>query len=158
MKLIVLDLNGVLCHSVTSRASPRPYLLSLFECMQKLHDEGKASFAIWTSKMQHTALPIIKRLLELTGMQSLMPKLLFCWYGPECTMLKDYTRLKDLERIWTLFPQFTQESTYLIDDTAAKIGKYIDNLIPIMTYEGPTEMPDDRALLELCDRITELVL
>lgn len=157
MILIVLDLNGVLCHSVTSRASPRPYLLSVFQCMQKLHDEGKARFAIWTSKMQHNALPIIERLLETAGMQSLMPKLLFCWYAPECTIMHDYTRTKNLERIWNLFPEYTAQNTYLVDDTPSKIGKYLNNLVSIPTYDGPQKMPYDCALLNLCDELEKLV-
>lgn len=157
MKLFVIDLNGVLCYSVKSRASPRPFLIAFLQCIERLHDAGVARFAIWTSKTEINAQPIIKRLLVMTETQSLMEKLLFCWYASECTMLKDYTALKDLERIWSLFPEYTQKNTYLIDDSAAKIGKYINNLISITTYSGPQKMPDDRALLTLCDRVEALI-
>ena len=154
MILFLLDLNGILCKSSGAKASPRPHLTTFLRHIEKRQAEGKAQFAIWTSKMEHNALPIIETLFNKADAQSFRTKLLFCWYKSHCTPIytdeDPYAVVKDLEHVWHFYPQFDETNTYLVDDTPSKIGKYTPNLIHVPAFEGPRKAPNDCALLDLC--------
>ena len=145
--LIILDINYVLgkCQSA-NRFSPRPGVDRFLEKLTYLVTQGRIDLAFWTSKPQETAEPILRQLVSPT----LLTKTCFIWYRDACTPTvidgNPFHTIKDLEKVWRTFPQYTKKNTYLVDDTPSKCPEYPENLIVAPPYLGPRKAPYDVGL------------
>jgi NLI interacting factor-like phosphatase len=161
--LMVLDLNGILCHrvrrqhqadpTIPSRAEyrsqlgpdiaqtpiiPRPNLSSFLEFLDQ-----HFCLAIWTSAKQKTA----RKLVELLIPQSIKNRLLFVWSQGQCQVdtvqdSKDGVTVteklyrKDLGLVWLKFPLWNRYNTLLMDDSPDKCVQWKENALHPQPLHG----------------------
>lgn len=120
--------------------------------------------AVWTSAMPKNAVPMVLRtfcgLLDVEHLKGLDPKirneiqkhraaveqiscgphmLRFLWTQDECQVINRISGgrpefKKHLDKIWKLYPQYTEKSTIMIDDSADKLSHYTENLLRISEF------------------------
>jgi hypothetical protein len=149
--LLILDINGVLCHRVRRRPNqdplimsryrsplgpnisqtpiiPRPDLLHFLEYLDQ-----HFCLAIWTSAKAKTA----KKLVDLLIPKLIKDRLLFVWSQGHCLVdespstpkSKETSCVKDLELVWQKFPLWNRYNTILIDDTPEKCTRWKENAL-----------------------------
>ena len=145
--LLVLDLNGVLCHrsrkdrepeGVKLRPSighvagtpiiPRTDIARLLQLLEQYF-----CLAIWTSAKRKTA----RGLLELLVPPSIQERFLFVWTQSECNAVgneksdhdHEVVFEKHLPKIWKAFPLWNANNTLLIDDSPDKCPYALANAI-----------------------------
>ena len=145
--LLVLDINGILCHRIrASRPRPRDvpsrpsttkiagtpiiprtdldqfwHLLSQHFCL-----------AIWTSAKAKTATALLKELVP----PQVRDRLLFVWAQQHCIVRKQDASSdeeevfeKDLERVWEEYPLWNRTNTLLMDDSPEKCEAWATNAV-----------------------------
>jgi NLI interacting factor-like phosphatase len=149
--LLILDLNGILCHRIRRRPNqdppiiseyrsqlgpkvahtpiiPRPDLLHFLEYLDR-----HFCLAIWTSAKPKTA----KKLVDLLIPKSIKDRLLFVWSQGHCfvdetpsdTESKETIFIKDLDLVWQKFPIWNQRNTILMDDSPEKCVRWKGNAL-----------------------------
>jgi hypothetical protein len=149
--LLILDLNGILCHRVRKeRADLYPHLpyrtavdrIANTPVIPRPHiDEFLTTLsehfclAIWTSAKPKTAKSLLKALVP----ESISTHLLFAWSQKHCDRLEklevDTTRndtvfLKSLAKVWRTFPLWNPSNTLLIDDSPDKCPELKNTIHP----------------------------
>jgi len=135
--LLILDLNGILCHRIrherhcptTHRPSvahvantpiiPRVDLQTLLAFL-----DCNFCLAVWTSAKAKTA----KQLVSLLIPEHVQERLLFVWAQSKCHTIytggEDKKPLfqKPLSLVWNEYPLWNSENTFLMDDSPKKCG------------------------------------
>lgn len=133
--LIVLDLNGIMCHRVRfdhestlsiddyrdirgrvaqTPVVPRPDLEKFLRYLDR-----HFCLAVWTSAKTKTA----KKLVNILFPEDLKSRLLFCWAQGRCRGHKTETGItfeKDLAKVWKAYPLWDSKNTLLVDDSPNK--------------------------------------
>jgi NLI interacting factor-like phosphatase len=138
--LLVLDLNGVLCHRLRNnkepstnlsngfrRAScfiantpviPRPNLIDFLTFLDE-----HFCLAVWTSAKTKTAKQLVQQLFP----PQIARRLLFVWAQNRCTTTTlagefndDPLFVKQLDSVWKEYPLWNQHNTLLLDDSPDK--------------------------------------
>ena len=138
--LLILDLNGILCHrsrlrkeplGVTLRPAvgpviahtpliPRPHWISWLTWLDRYF-----CLAVWTSAKAMTAHQLLKALVPAR----LRQRLLFVWTQNDCTPRQnedpkdDYDHIvyeKHLSKVWQCYPLWNSHNTLLMDDSPHK--------------------------------------
>lgn len=134
--LLVLDLNGILCHRIRRHNivpgtkfrdsaghvanTPIVERTDLKAFLKKLDEHF--TLAVWTSATIQTA----KRLIKLLVPPQISKRFLFVWAQNRCQKLNpdaaasDVVYVKSLEKVWQLFPIWDASNTLLIDDSPEK--------------------------------------
>ena len=147
--LLVLDLNGILCHRIRPQPPtgahpalyrpvldhvantpiiPRPDLASFLEFLDQ-----HFCLALWTSAKRKTATALVRALVT----PQIAQRLLFVWgqdrcrrdkkagvHGPPITVFE-----KDLALVWKEYPLWNAENTLLMDDSPDKCLSWQDNAV-----------------------------
>jgi len=133
--LLVLDLNGVLCHRIrktredmyphlvyrpspvcvaSTRIVPRTNLVHFLTFL-----DTHFTLAVWTSAKGKTA----KQLVSLLIPDKISKKLLFIWAQNQCNIVPagvESIFVKNLEKAWSSFPLWNASNTLLMDDSPDK--------------------------------------
>lgn len=164
--LLVLDINGVLCHRIRDTSLPpkayrkalpktiattkvvlRPNL-RLF--LNKLFENF--CVAIWTSAKMKTAKELVQNLIP----KQHRSKLLFVWHQADCIAKKstnpdsgkeETVFHKDLQKVWQCFPLWNPLNTILIDDSPQKstCGSQMNMVNPLsLNGRVSDQLADDR--------------
>jgi hypothetical protein len=156
--LLILDLNGVLCHrsrkhkeptGVRLRPSagnvagtaiiPRNDILEFLNILDQYF-----CLAIWTSAKRKTA----RGLLDMLVPPSIQHRFLFVWTQGDCHAVptdNDVIFEKLLDKAWKAFPLWNADNTLLIDDSPEKCPYAIANAIhppPIHGQRSPPKVID----------------
>jgi hypothetical protein len=145
--LLIFDLNGIFLDRERDDVQKKPdFTVGRFKCYKRpgikrflkwVHHHFDV--AVWSSTMPHNTIPIVQ---NIWGKK--MKDLKFVFSQNQCThggMMGDKPALlKDLERVWTIFPWYNESNTLLIDDSPYKV---INN--PLYTSIHP-ESSDHTAL------------
>jgi NLI interacting factor-like phosphatase len=153
--LLVLDLNGVLCHRIrrsdngSSSTRPmtayRPSVATIANTpiipRTDLTDfltflDQHFCLAIWTSAQAKTARLLVERLVP----RSVADRFLFVWSQQHCdTVMQngegargispDLLFQKDLAKVWKEFPLWNVSNTLIMDDSADKCAAWHENAI-----------------------------
>jgi hypothetical protein len=148
--LIVLDLNGILCHRVrrsrdtydplaTYRPSigtvantpilPRPHVFEFLHFLQQ-----HFTLAVWTSAKKKTA----DKLINLLVPKKVADSFLFVWAQHDCKIQpqiivggdpNDQLFEKDLSKVWVAYPLWNVHNTLLMDDSPEKCTAVKQNAI-----------------------------
>lgn len=157
--LLVIDLNGILCHRIrwhkeppdahpasyrpalahvaNTPVIPRPNLESFLQFLDQ-----NFCLALWTSAKRKTATALVRSLLP----PEIASRLLFLWGQDRCKVVKirndkkmDSVEVqqehgttifeKDLAQVWSHFPLWNVNNTILIDDSPDKCLSWKHNAI-----------------------------
>jgi hypothetical protein len=140
--LLVLDLNGILCHRIRSHKEPpqgavsyrpathhvagtpvipRPFLAEFLTFLDQ-----NFCLAVWTSAKPKTAKSLVTALFP----QHVAQNLLFLWGQNRCNTMQgqgadgEVVFQKDLRKVWQEFPLWDQFNTLLLDDTPDKCSSF----------------------------------
>lgn len=150
--LLILDLNGILCHRIRKEHAdlyphlpyrtavdriastpviPRPGIVDFLEMLSE-----HFCLAIWTSAKPRTA----KHLLTALVPESISARLLFVWSQKHCDCSKRVGEgtndssstifRKSLEKVWRNFPLWNPSNTLLLDDSPDKCPEFKNTLHP----------------------------
>lgn len=126
--LIIFDLNGVFLDRERGESNSKPdFVIGKFKCYKR---PGTKQFlkwvhhhfdvAVWSSAMPHNVIPIIE---NIWGKK--MKELKFIFSQEQCTLDgmidKKPKFLKDLCRVWKIFPWYDETNTLLVDDSPYKV-------------------------------------
>jgi hypothetical protein len=143
-KLIVLDLNGILCRRMHKcKAAPKgtplvdkyewlrdatlvddSYLVAregVIEFMRELQSEFKV--AVWSTAFRKNTMSALAYILP----GSLIDKLLFVFSGDECTNSGKRTKsgkpivFKDLKTVWDEYPEYNEGNTWVVENDSYKL-------------------------------------
>jgi NLI interacting factor-like phosphatase len=133
--LIVLDLNGILCHRLRKsredlyphlKYRPSPICIANTPIIPRIHLRHFLTFldahftlAVWTSAKIKTA----KLLVSLLIPEEISKKLLFVWAQHHCHVIPGEAEpifVKNLEKVWGDFPLWNPSNTLLMDDSPDK--------------------------------------
>lgn len=133
--LVVLDLNGVLCHRIRQSKEdmyphlinrPAPISIAGTPIIPRLHLihfltflDAHFTLAVWTSAKLKTA----KHLISFLIPNEISKKLLFVWAQHNCNTIVGKTEpifIKNLELVWRTFPLWNPSNTLLMDDSPDK--------------------------------------
>jgi hypothetical protein len=145
--LLILDLNGILCHRSRRHKEPPGVTLHPFvgSCAgtpiiprsdlinMLLYLDQHFCLAVWTSAKRKTA----RRLLDLLLPPAISQRLLFVWTQAECDVLdqpelhkeEEVVFQKFLSKVWRAFPLWNSSNTLLMDDSPAKCPYAVGNAI-----------------------------
>jgi NLI interacting factor-like phosphatase len=175
--LMILDLNGILCHRIRRRPNqdppiiseyrsqlgpkvahtpiiPRPDLLHFLEFVDR-----HFCLAVWTSAKPKTA----KKLVDLLIPKSIKDRLLFVWSQGQCLVdespsnseSKETIFIKDLDLVWQKFPLWNQYNTILMDDSPEKCARWKENALHPPPLHGRKQKradePEDSARVWISD-------
>jgi hypothetical protein len=162
--LVVFDIDGVLVHrnaapAIEGRKADyragfkyvykRPFLSNLLKFLMENIEQIEVAF--WTSSEEHNALKLIDGLrLPPLG---IFP--LFVWSRKQCRSIQGpgYQTIKEIDRIYATYPQFTPSNTVMFDDSPLKLN-HIPNGVLVDTYIPCEEIDNsDRELL----RVQEII-
>lgn len=145
--LLILDLNGILCHRVRNdrgggiggdpcfyRESvgvvartpviPRPHASDWLYYLDR-----HFCLSVWTSAKATTAKTILERVVP----SEIIGRLLFVWDQSHCKMVPAENKTdaplfqKDLSLVWQAYPLWSTHSTLLIDDSPEKCEAWSEN-------------------------------
>ena len=157
--LLVLDLNGILCHRSRSHREPPGVMLrpslgnvagtpiiprgDLVDFLRRL--DQYFCLAIWTSAKRKTA----RGLLNMLVPPAIQQKFLFVWTQSECHAVgkkanadnADVLFEKHLPKIWKAFPIWNADNTLLIDDSPDKCPIAVDNAVHPPPLHGQLKPP-----------------
>ena len=162
--LLVLDLNGILCHRSRNHREPPGVVLrppignvartpviprgDLADLLGLL--DRYFCLAVWTSAQRKTA----RILLDMLVPRPIQQRLLFVWTQNEChsqftnnnnnNNAHDYNDIifeKHLPKIWKAFPLWNANNTLLIDDSPDKCPYAVGNAIHPPPLHGQSEPP-----------------
>ncbi|KAL7566493.1 hypothetical protein ACA910_000965 [Epithemia clementina (nom. ined.)] len=166
--LLVLDLNGILCHRVRHNRAPNTpksaYRHSVLNVANTpvvprtdLHDflsflDRNFCLGVWTSAKNRTAIALVSALFP----SDVASRLLFVWAQHHCDTIQsdggDDDGLvfeKNLTKVWKEFPLWNVNNTVLIDDSPDKCTQWHANAVhppPLnglrSDWEG-NSMPDE---------------
>jgi hypothetical protein len=145
--LLVLDLNGILCHRFRP---PSPYARSAYRtevaCIASTpiiarpdHDflqflDAHFCLAVWTSAKSRNAISLAKVLIPSTV------NLLFLWAQHDCDIVKGENGValheKNLAKVWKQYPLYNAHNTLLMDDSPEKCRKWHKNAIHPPSMHG----------------------
>ena len=133
--LIVLDLNGILCHRVRKSREdlyphlqyrPSPICIANTPIIPRIYLRHFLTFldahftlAIWTSAKSKTA----KLLVSLLIPEEISRKLLFVWAQHHCNVIYGEAEpifVKNLEKVWGDYPLWNSSNTLIMDDSPDK--------------------------------------
>jgi hypothetical protein len=149
--LLILDLNGILCHRIRNERTDDfyPHLpyrkgsganIAGTPIIPRLHVEAFLNYldahfclAVWTSAKSKTA----KLLLRLLFPESIRERLLFVWSQNQCLSVPnpdDIGRkpifVKSLVQVWNQYPLWNASNTLLVDDSPEKCPDVMNTLHP----------------------------
>jgi len=166
--LVVLDLNGILCHRIRSHHhnhTPQPCFrpaighvantgivprtdLSRFLTML----DSNFTLAVWTSAKRKTAVDLVEMLFP----SEIASRLLFVWAQNKCESVPqpnqvrtdgsiDVLYSKSLSKVWHHFPLWNASNTILMDDSPDKCPKkYLQNTLhPPPILGGSLSLPNN---------------
>lgn len=151
--LIVLDVNGILCHRVRHHQSakvtkeqlrepitnvaatpviPRTDLIKFLTFL-----DSQFCLAVWTSAKLKNAKALIKALFP----SSISDRLLFVWAQHNCDRIAsegdaDLLYEKNLAKVWEKYPLWHEQNTVLLDDSRDKCQKWHENAIHPPSLHG----------------------
>eukprot|EP00796_Vickermania_ingenoplastis_P007545 gene7545-5324_t len=150
--LLILDLNGVLVARGRGVCTHRPYVKEFIRFAFENFAVG-----VWTSGLQRSGDPIIESV-----MGEYKNRLLFRLYRQDCidvsTKGNEYGTLKDLQKIFTKFPEsFHSVNTILIDDSPGKCSHPDIALCPVPFKDAATQKNDDglQKVMEVLQQVLE---
>jgi NLI interacting factor-like phosphatase len=133
--LIVLDLNGILCHRIRQSRDdiyphlmnrPSPICIASTPIVPRLHLihfltflDAHFTLAVWTSAKLKTA----KKLISFLIPNEISKKLLFVWAQHNCNIVAGNMEpifIKNLDLVWRTFPLWNASNTLLMDDSPDK--------------------------------------
>jgi hypothetical protein len=142
--LLVLDLNGILCHRVRARRAPdvpptayreataniagTPVIprTDLIEFLSFL--DGHFCLAVWTSAKSKNAMALVKNLFP----PEIFDRLLFVWAQHCCDAVEEQGEIifeKNLSKVWKENPLWNSHNTILIDDSRDKCQRWHLNAV-----------------------------
>jgi hypothetical protein len=150
--LLVLDLNGILCHRIRSRSTAavfRPSIAcvagtpivprtDLYDMLHYL--DQHFCLAVWTSAKAKSAKQLVNALIP----PHVVARLLFVWAQHDCDTNNtsgsghgcddsdddnNLTFKKDLSKVWTEFPAWNSHNSLLMDDSPDKCVAWRDNAV-----------------------------
>eukprot|EP00698_Gefionella_okellyi_P004971 TRINITY_DN14583_c0_g1_i1.p1 TRINITY_DN14583_c0_g1~~TRINITY_DN14583_c0_g1_i1.p1 ORF type:complete len:303 (+),score=50.43 TRINITY_DN14583_c0_g1_i1:54-911(+) len=130
-KLIIFDLNGTLIARERKSKAPRSADFKHAEqwIWFRPHLRGFLDFclanfdvAVWSSAMHRNTQPIVERVFE----DARVKQLLFHFHREACSPdgspgADPWATLKDLHVVWKAFPQHSESTTFLVDDSTSKL-------------------------------------
>lgn len=150
--LLVLDLNGILCHRVRQTVDndsstrnyrpslgwvagtpivPRPDLESILT-----YWDAHFCMAVWTSAKPKTA----TQLIQLLFPTDIANRLLFLWTQQQCESKvadgNEHVFEKNLQKVWTQYPLWNAHNTLLVDDSPEKCAVWNDNALHPPSLHG----------------------
>jgi hypothetical protein len=156
--LLVLDLNGVLCHRIRLHKEPtdapypssyrpildyvantdiipRPDVASILQFLDQ-----HFCLALWTSAKPKTAKLLVQALVP----PEIANRLLFVWGQDRCRVVASNESVgptfeKDLAQVWTHFPLWNGNNTLLMDDSPEKCLSWQHNAIHPPPLNGRIE-------------------
>lgn len=145
--LLIMDLNGILCHRIRKgRPDLYPHLQYRTPVDVRVGDTtvisrvGVEAFlrylnehfclAVWTSAKPKTA----KGLLKLLFPETIRTNLVFVWSQNKCQRIPvggddDVVFVKSLSKVWKQFPLWNSANTLLMDDSPEKCPEYYYNTL-----------------------------
>lgn len=141
--LLILDLNGILCHRIRHPASPSSYrpsaahiantpVIARVDLVPFLTFlDAHFTLAVWTSAKNKTA----KQLVSLLFPIPVKERLLFIWGQQKCDAISIQGKeeplfQKPLSRVWNEYPLWNTTNTLLLDDSPKKCPNFANTLHP----------------------------
>lgn len=151
--LVVFDLNGTLMWSRRDgTVIARPHFDSLLKCLAELHSKELIEIGTWTARTRSVSMNNVRSLFPVT-----VPRL-FAFDRSDCSLhpTKRNEIIKDLNRVWELYPQYSIKNTIIVDDTPDKIYySQMKALYAVPTFRACAAEPEpDVTLLHLCQYLT----
>jgi hypothetical protein len=169
--LLILDLNGILCHRSRRHKEPPGVTLGQFvgTCAgtpiiprsdlvnMLMYLDRHFCLAVWTSAKRKTA----RGLLDLLIPPEICKKLLFLWTQAECDVLEQEKPVKEeevvfqklLSKVWRAFPLWNSCNTLLMDDSPDKCPYAVGNAIHPPRIHGqlcpPPPLPESSAAIDV---------
>jgi len=173
--LLVLDLNGILCHRVRRRPGETPLPMSVYRrttgakiamtpviprpdldaFLAYLHRHF--CLAIWTSAKAKTSSKLVRELVP----EAIAQRLLFVWSQNNCqveqqpdssepTAPHEIVYKKDLSQIWKQFPLWNISNTLLMDDSPDKCVAWEENAVhpPPLNGRRMLQMPHEETKVQ----------
>lgn len=157
-KLLIFDIDGtMICTSSTEeKIIPRP---DLGQALQLATEKGY-DLAVWTAASEFWMNHVLQTLK--------MTSFVFSWSSLKCTDHYDFKRLgwcetsrsapcitlKKLVKVWKAFPQYSRETTFIIDDTPTTYLKNKSCALPIQTYHPGTHAYHNTHLIDIIKSLT----
>jgi hypothetical protein len=142
--LLVLDLNGILCHRIRAHRDPdvpktayrqatanianTPVIprTDLIEFLSFL--DGHFCLAVWTSAKSKNAMALAKHLFP----PDIFDRLVFVWSQHACDVIEEQGETifeKNLAKVWKESPMWNSHNTILIDDSRDKCQRWHLNAV-----------------------------
>ncbi|KAG2213830.1 hypothetical protein INT47_001099 [Mucor saturninus] len=133
--LIILDLNGTLCSRTTVKSFyTRPHADTFFNYIF-----NNFTVMVWSSAQESS----VKNMCKMFEPH----KPTIVWHRGHLGLsaedfYKDVEAVKDLDKVWEAYPQFSAKNTIVLDDTREKLAAQPYNLVLMRTFDhnslGPT--------------------
>jgi hypothetical protein len=170
--LLVLDLNGLLCHRIRSRTAPtgtvfRPFITRIAGTpvvpRTDLHDmlhylDRHFCLAVWTSAKAKSAKQLVAALIP----PAVAARLLFVWAQHDCDTVVTNNNTstgsggddsddddnssvfkKNLSKVWKEYPAWNASNTLLMDDSPDKCVAWRENAVHPPPLNGLAETTQD---------------
>jgi hypothetical protein len=132
--LIILDLNG----SIADKQWNTDFTQVQWTCAKNIDilwdfiRRNKIQTMLWSAAYRNT----IDAFVEQCVPKDIQFKDIFCWDNcledhefPKMSNGKNIARIKNLEDVWRMYPEFNESNTVIFDDTFTKVRFYPDNAI-----------------------------
>jgi TFIIF-interacting CTD phosphatase-like protein len=155
--LLILDLNGILCHRIRAKRTDADFAKSTY---RKASDPVAGTpivprtdlaeflafldqyfcLAVWTSAKAKTANKLVLQLFP----PAIADRLLFVWAQHHCEKLSSSSMdsecvyEKDLSRVWREYPLWNASNTLLMDDSPYKCQRWHENAVHPPALHGLT--------------------